>query len=409
MMKLLIATTAFLLSLMSLTVQAQSKDIKIGKIETIHSTILNQEKDLWIYVPNRDLSSLFDQGKYPVVYLLDGDEHFIPLMGMIQTLCSGDLNSSCPQMILVGIKPGNRMNELTPTKAGSLHAPKTIIEASGGGELFTQFMENELFPYIEKNYPTAPHRTLIGHSVGGLFVINTLAHHPNMFNNYVAIDPSMWWDNRKLVSDMKTALSTQSLAGKSLFVAIANNMTSNFTLQSVIKDTSTKTNSIRSNLKLKAILENDKVSKLRSKSHYYPDENHGTVPLIAEFEALRWLFEPFRIQNREDYWEEEFDGVSAIKLRFEKVSKLLGYHVIPPNLMAIDFGYPHLKDKHFKRAYEYFSYNLELYPNSWISHDVMGDYYLATNDKIKAKEEFLKALSIFRSPETEKKLAELEK
>jgi predicted alpha/beta superfamily hydrolase len=62
-------------------------------------------------------------------------------------------------------------------------------------------------PYIETNYPVAPNRTLIGYSFGGLFVMNTLINHTDMFNAYVAVDPSLWWDDQKLMKQGATALS----------------------------------------------------------------------------------------------------------------------------------------------------------------------------------------------------------
>ena len=70
------------------------------------------------------------------------------------------------------------------------------MAASGGAERFTQFLADELIPTIERTYPTSGHRTLIGHSYAGLFTIHTLIHHPDLFRNYVAIDPSLDWDDQ---------------------------------------------------------------------------------------------------------------------------------------------------------------------------------------------------------------------
>ncbi|HEX3386461.1 MAG TPA: alpha/beta hydrolase-fold protein, partial [Mucilaginibacter sp.] len=87
----------------------------------------------------------------------------------------------------------NRMRDLTPT-----NVPPD--KSSGGGEKFTDFIKTELMPHIDSIYPTASYKMLIGHSLGGLMAINTLINHPEMFNAYVAIDPSMWWDDRKLLN-----------------------------------------------------------------------------------------------------------------------------------------------------------------------------------------------------------------
>lgn len=385
---------------------AQSKDIQLGKIETIRSTIFNQDKAIWIYQPEHNPLFAYDKPKYPVVYLLDGDTNFIPMAAMMREMCSGDMNALCPQMILVGITNANRLNELTPTKAGSKDQPTIVLENSGGAEKFTEFLRTELIPHIEKSYPTPLHRTLIGHSLGGLFVMNTLTHHPELFNHYVAIDPSMWWDNQKLVRQFAEKLSTNSLASKSLFLAIANTLQQGVTLKKVKTQTDTGSSHIRSILNLQDVL-NTRQSALRSRSKYYADDNHGTVPMPAEYDALRWLFDYYKLKNASSYFEKEFDGVRHLQKHFEAVSRKIGYPISPPGEISDNYGYSHLKDKHFAKAEDYFSFNLKLYPNSANTHDSMGDYFVAINDKAKAIDAFEKSMSLNKLPETEKKLTQL--
>jgi predicted alpha/beta superfamily hydrolase len=401
--------TLLCIALLSITgnADAQIKDIQLGKIETIHSTILNQDKAIWIYQPPHYPLFAYDKPKYPVIYLLDGDANFIPLAAMMHEMCSNDMNAFCPQMILVGITNANRQNELTPSKAGSKNQPTVILEDSGGAEKFTGFLRTELIPHIEKNYPTAPHRTLIGHSLGGLFVMNTLTHHPELFNNYVAIDPSMWWDKQKLVRQFAEKLSSSSLASKSLFLAIANTLPQGVTLKEVKTKKDTDSSHIRSILKLQTVLKTHPTSPLRSRSKYYAEDNHGTVPMPAEYDAIRWLFDYYKLKNASTYFEKEFDGVRHLQKHFETVSKKMGYPVLPPGEISNNYGYNHLKDKNFARAEDYFSFNLKLYPNSANAHDSMGDYFVAINDKAKAIAAFEKSMSLNKLPETEKKLAQL--
>lgn len=404
-MKLIIALCFALLSI-NFNAFGQSKEIQLGKIETIRSTIFNQDKAIWIYQPEHDPLFAYDKPKYPVVYLLDGDTNFIPMAAMMREMCSGDMNALCPQMILVGVTNANRRNELTPTKAGSKDQPTVILEDSGGAEKFTEFLRTELIPHIEKNYPTTPHRTLIGHSLGGLFVMNTLTHHPELFNNYVAIDPSMWWDNQKLVRQFAEKLSVNSLASKSLFLAIANTLQQGMTLKKVTTRTDTGSSHIRSILNLQDVLKT-RQSALRSRSKYYADDNHGTVPMPAEYDAMRWLFDYYKLKNASSYFEKEFDGVRHLQEHFEAVSRKIGYPISPPGEISDNYGYSHLGDKNFAKAEDYFSFNLKLYPNSANAHDSMGDYFVAINDKAKAIAAFEKSMSLNKLPETEKKLSQL--
>lgn len=149
-------------------------------------------------------------------------------------------------MVVVAILNTDRTRDLTPTHV--LDGIYSRYETSGGAENFTAFIGKELMPYIETHYPVAPYRTLIGHSFGGLFVINTLIHHTDMFSAYIAIDPSLWWDDQKLMKQAEHALGENRFKNKSLYFAIANTMTPGMDTMRVIHDTSVRMLHIRSNL-----------------------------------------------------------------------------------------------------------------------------------------------------------------
>ena len=121
--------------------------------------------------------------KYPVVYLLDGDGHFTSVVGMIQQLSSINGNTIAPKMIVVGIPNTNRMRDLTPTPEEDITSRESHDNGPGGGKRFMGFLENELMPHIDGNYPTSPYRMYIGHSLGGLTVISTLLKRPDLFNS----------------------------------------------------------------------------------------------------------------------------------------------------------------------------------------------------------------------------------
>ena len=101
-----------------------------------------------------------------------------------------------PEMIVVGITNTNRDKDLKPTIT---NLDGVVDLNSGGGGNFMNFIENELIPHIDSIYPTAPYRIFSGHSLGGLTVINTLLNNTQLFNAYIAIDPSLWWNNQTLL------------------------------------------------------------------------------------------------------------------------------------------------------------------------------------------------------------------
>jgi predicted alpha/beta superfamily hydrolase len=385
--------------------------ISIGRIETIPSAILGEQRKIWVYVPNDDYHPSKGSRRYPVVYLLDGDAHFSSVMGMIQQLSQVNGNTVCPQMILVGIPNTDRMRDLTPTHAATgYNSDSNSVKTSGGGEQFMTFIEKEVIPHIDSNYPAAPYRMLIGHSLGGLTVINTLLHHPGAFNSYLAIDPSMWWDNQRLLKEADTSLPREHYNGKTLFLAIANTMEPGMDTARVRKDTTHGTIHIRSILQLADELKKNSANGLRWSYKYYDGDNHGSVPLIAEYDALRFIFDYYRLPQADKFFDSTISvasTVAAVTDHFRKVSEQMGYNVLPPEYYINEWGYNFLQAKMMEKSHAFFQLNIDNYPSSGNVYDSMGDYYTAAGDKQKAIDMYTKALAIDNNPDTKQKLDKL--
>lgn len=387
-----------------------NNNIVIGKIDSIQSSILNEERKIFVYVPADASVQDFAKQRYPVVYLLDGESHFISVVGMIQQLSEINNNMACPKMIIIGIPNIDRTKDLTPTHADA--SPPYFYgssKTSGGGEKFISFIEKELMPYIDAHYPTAPYKMLIGHSFGGLTVINTLVHHTELFNAYVSIDPSMWWDNQHLLKEAKKVIAEKKFYGTSLYLGIANTMDDDMNINKVLKDTSSITRHIRSILTLKGYLESSKQNGLKYKVKYYDNDSHASVPLITEYDALHFIFNYYPLKIA---FKDLSDSTTALADKCEKhfayVSKQLGYKVTPPEQFMNHMGYDALDSKKFKKAGRFFKYNVDNYPDSFNAYDSMGDYFEAIGDKQNAISNFQKALSIQENADTRKKLQELQ-
>jgi len=393
-----------LLSLFSVTaLKAQTIKnnlIVMGVVDSVHSKILNETRKLWVYVPARDTT--FAQQKYPVVYLLDGDSHFPSVTGMIQQL-SG---SVCPEMIVVAIPNTDRMRDLTTNRIAAL-------KTSGGGENFTSFIEKELMPHIDSIYPTTSYKILIGHSLGGSMVINTLINHPNMFNGYIAIDPSMWWDRGILLNQAREVLKQKNYSGKSLFIGIANTMPKGMTdTTQARKDTSAATSHIRAILKLRDMIQSDTAAnKLKFAYKYYHNDTHGSVPLITEYDALRFFFKNYGLPQEtimkifgKDSNPEEV--LAEIQSHYDNISKQMGYKVALPEDVINNFGIS-LITRSPKMAFAFLQLNIKNYPNSYNVYDSMGDYYDAAKDKAKAIAYYRKALTLKEFADTRSKLNKL--
>jgi len=271
------------------------------------------------------------------------------------------------------------------------------------------FIEKELMPHIDSLYPTEPYKILIGHSFGGLTVMNTLINHPDLFNAYIAIDPSMWWDQQKLLKQSESVLAKHDYKGKALFLAIANTMSPGMDTTTVKKDTSVVTAHIRSILELNKYLKYYNKDGLTYKSQYYKDDNHGAVPLIAEYDGLHFIFSYYPLQlSFDDFMNMNASTVEKIKKHYGNISAHFGFKVPVPESFANQLAYQALGMKRYAAAKALFEMNIDNNPQSFNAFDSMGDFYAATGDKTKAIENYKKALSLKEFPETRKKLQDLE-
>ena len=236
-----------------------------GVIDNIKSSELSESRILNIYLPegyNKDSAKL-----YPVVYLLDGsaNEDYPHIAGLVQFLNMSDL---MPKSIVVGIANVDRKRDFT--------FPTTIPEdvkdypTTGKSERFMTFIEKELQPYIEKNYKTNESKILIGQSLGGLLATEILLKKPDLFNDFIIISPSLWWDNESLLNKLPEHLKSNPLSKKRIFIGVGNEH------PTMVKDAKVLSESLEKQL--------DKSNQLIYK--YFADENHATILHTSVYAAF---------------------------------------------------------------------------------------------------------------------------
>ncbi len=250
----------FLLSAMSLVIfllftpTAKAEVMLFGERVKLKSEVLEEEREIQVLLPENYQSDL--ASTYPVVYLLDGDYNFHGISGMLDLLANkGQL---IPKVILVGIADkgtGTYRQNMSPT---------------GSAKQFLSFIKDELTPYINKHYRAAKNTTLVGHSIGGLFVLNAFMEEPELFEHYVAISPSVWMSDNAIIETAKQKLKSID-TNSSLYISLGDEV--KMSIYAFIDQLDYKAK-----------------TKLNWQFKHYPDENHNSVSLIALRDALKDIF-----------------------------------------------------------------------------------------------------------------------
>ncbi len=360
-----------------------TKPVTIGSIDTLNSSNLKEKRPYWVYTPPSYNDTTYTPQRYPVLYLLDGDAHFHSVTGLLQILGTG-VNGTylVPEMIVVAIpNTTDRMRDLTPTHVdvGFDGKPSPFMKTSGGMPKFLSFVKDELIPHIDSTYRTAPYRVFIGHSLGGITTIQALYTMPQTFNAYVAIDPSLWWDKGLLWRQAKEKFSAPIPGKRVLYVGQANTLTPDDTLPNP------HFNDI---MQFNSVLETYNKSGVRYGYKYYPNDDHGSVPIIAEYDALRFIFASYKGNLIQAVTHPEM-----IAEHYDKISSEFGYTVKPPESMLDLMGIvgAHVPDA---KTIEILTMATTLYPKSAHAQISLGNGYMAKGKKGEAIAAYEKAASL---------------
>lgn len=361
----------------------------IGEKHIIHSDILDEDREIWISVPESFYGMNETGVEYPVVYVLDGENLFLPTVGIVRQLSAPfSANDLSPQMIVVGIPNVDRNRDFTPTKAMIFRDPSTL-EVTGGADKFTAFIEKELFPFIDAKYKTASHKTLIGHSLGGLFVMNTLIHHSNLFNNYLAVDAATNWEDGEFREDILQHFKNDQFQNRSLFMATANNKYPWMTLDEVRKDTTLMMEMMNSLLLLEDGLDGVELNGLSLEIKYYENENHFQVAIPAIYDGLRFLFDGYSFADMANYYspdnpKKDSDLLPELQNHFKQLGDKMGYVVKPAESYINAWAFGFVQMEKFQVAEDLLDLNITNYPKSTHVYEAKGEFFVMTGDTIKA-------------------------
>ena len=258
----------------TVSAQANSADkaapLVIGETFTIDSKILGETRRINVYVPPG-----YTEGgdvRVPVLYMPDGGiaEDFLHIAGLVQVSVG---NGTMRPFLLVGIENTQRRRDLTgPTKN---EADKKIAPTVGKSETFRQFIRDELMPQVKQRYRTLDETAIVGESLAGLFVVETFLLESDLFDTYIAIDPSLWWNNQELVRDSAKLLHSRPKLKKTLYLANSD--------EKKIAEVTQR---------FAEVLGKNTASGIQWYYQNMRDEKHSTIYHPAALNAFRTVFKP---------------------------------------------------------------------------------------------------------------------
>ncbi len=240
---------------------------------SLKSGYIDQTFEIDIFLPRSYHSK---SKKYPVIYVLDAEYNFGCVSYITRRLIKG---KEIPEAIVVGIAYDTdyedfylkRARDLTPT-----HFAPNRFPLSGGAEKFSNFLRDELFPFINNNYRAVEeNRVVLGHSFGGLFCFYVLFKQPDLFNRYLIVSPSMWFDNSILFSYEKEYAEEYKNMHAVVYCAAGERETDGIKIQAK---------------NMVEILSLKKYKNLTIKYKLFEDESHRSVPPLAYTKGLRYIF-----------------------------------------------------------------------------------------------------------------------
>ena len=342
----------------------------------IHSNVLKEDRVIWVRTPPG-----YQQSKdvYPVVYQTDAPGHVNEIGSTIDFLVN---NGRMPALIVVGITNTDRMRDLTPSRAEVKH-PDGTVEASpssGAADRFLDFIQTELMPEIEKRYRTAPYRIFAGHSLGGLLAIHALITRPDLFNAYIAVSPSLQWDDGRTLHQAQQFFATHPELKKTLFFSLANEGSS--------------PNPMGENFdQFQKTLAAGAPKGLIWESARYPDEDHGSTVLRAHYTGLRTIFGGWQAP-RDEKTGLLGGGLAGLQQHFRELSERFGYHIPVPENTMNQLGYELMAMKKLEEAIAVFKQNVELYPQSANTYDSLGEGLEMAGKLDIATQNFKKAIEV---------------
>ena len=320
---------------------------------TLKSTVLGEDRIILVRTPAEYATN---KASYPVLYMTDGDGHMGHTASTIEFLTR---NGRIPEMIVVGVTNTDRTRDLTPAKSTNKNAAGELqFPTAGGANNFLKFFETELIPHIEKEYRVQPYRILAGHSFGGLFAIHAMISKPGLFNSYIAVTPSLQWENAEAFKRAEEFLKNQKELKVTLYTSLGN-----------------EPGGIGENFdKFRELLGRTNIKGFEWQAERMDDEDHGSVVLRSHYSGLRKVFAGWQ-GPRDPESGLMVGGLKGADEHYKKLSERFGYSIPTPENLINQMGYQLIFANKPDEAIAVFKANVERYPASANVYDSLAEAY----------------------------------
>jgi predicted alpha/beta superfamily hydrolase len=279
---------SLILTLIFVNAISFANSITIGERLVFDSKILDQNRELLIYTPPSYQFNVNE--KFPVLYMVDADYNFHYVTGLIELLSS--VSANIPEMIVVGVSGKGTQTYRKQSK------PPFRVKDKGTADKTMMFIEQEVIPLISEKYKTNDYRILAGHSIGGLFTTYAMLHHNQMFNAFISISPSLWWEDEKVKKHTLKHLSkNKPEIEKNYYISLGDEKGMGV-------------------LGFVEMMQYNAPKSLQFKFMHFPEESHGSVGLPTYRWALQDLFADYKPK------EVFFTDAKAVKQYYQLVNEI---------------------------------------------------------------------------------------
>lgn len=340
---------------------------------TIKSSVLNEARTVLVRTPPG-----YEQNglRYPVLYMTDGAAHLAHTVATIEFLTR---NGRMPELIVVAITNTDRTRDLTPTKASLPRPNGEAIQfpTSGGADNFLKFIATELIPKVESSYRTEPFRIFAGHSFGGLLALHTFLSRPELFNAYIAVSPTMHWDNHLVSRRAEEFFKARKELKRTLYFTLAN------------EGGEAKVGFEH----FQKILSQQNTQQFAWGASLMEDEDHGSVVMRSHYQGLRKIFDGWLLAA-DSATGNILGSHASLEAHYKKLSTRYGFNVQPPEALINQLGYQLMGEKKMEEAIAVFKANVERYPNSANVYDSLAEAFETMGQLELARTSYEKAMQL---------------